>query len=187
MHKAIFPTLLSLISGLAYAHGAHEHGTAKIDIALQDTDGSIFIKVPSESIYGFEHEAKSEAEKKKVSEANNILKKNILEIVRFDPSLGCTATEDKITPFIADTEDDDDNEHESTSEKKHGEHGEKHGEHRDFQAEFKIKCKQTAVGSRIQFAFTTYFPKVQKIIVQLNSDKLQTSVTVSKNKGFIQL
>ncbi|WP_186645054.1 ZrgA family zinc uptake protein [Fluviispira vulneris] len=180
MHKAFIFISLALISEQAYAHGAHEHGTAKIDIALQDTDGSIFIKVPSESIYGFEHEAKSEADKKKVKEANNILRKNILEIVRFDPSLGCTATEDKITPFISDSEEENEHEHENSSEKKHGEHG-------DFQAEFKIKCKQTAIGSKIQFAFTTYFPKVQKIIVQLNSDKLQTSVTVSKNKGFIQL
>ncbi|WP_161597523.1 ZrgA family zinc uptake protein [Fluviispira multicolorata] len=187
IHKIFLPILLGMTSIFAYAFGAHEHGTAKIDIALQDKEGTIYIKVPSESIYNFEHEAKTDVEKKNVKIASEKIKKNILQIVRFDPSLECSITGEKINPFAVDPNDDEHDEDDAIEEKSdHKKHG-KHGKHGNFQAEFKFKCNKDATGSKISFGFTNYFPKVQKAIIQLNSDKKQTSVTVSKDKGYIQL
>jgi hypothetical protein len=45
-----------------HQHGAHVHGSAKLDIAVEDRTATIEIESPAESIIGFEHKARTDAD-----------------------------------------------------------------------------------------------------------------------------
>ena len=46
-------------------HEAHVHGVAEINIAVDGSKADVEFRAPAESVMGFEHEAKSESDKKK--------------------------------------------------------------------------------------------------------------------------
>jgi Protein of unknown function (DUF2796) len=43
-------------------HGAHVHGTATLNIAIEERTATVELITPAESIIGFEHQAKSAAD-----------------------------------------------------------------------------------------------------------------------------
>ncbi|MDW5417062.1 DUF2796 domain-containing protein [Iodobacter sp. CM08] len=72
MNKLLIAALLSLgLSNIAAAHGAHVHGVAEIDVAIEGKQLLITLESPADNLLGFEHAPKTAAEKatfKKVSE-----------------------------------------------------------------------------------------------------------------------
>lgn len=179
MLKKILPLIFIFFTKNIFPHGAHEHGTAKIDIAADDLNATIHIEVPAMSIYGFEHVAKNSQDKTLVQNAVNKMKLNINKIVKFDPSLGCTFSSSKIDPFVQDSDDDDD---ESDMTKK-----EEKSDHGNFRADFNIKCTKKIAGTKVTFGFQKYFPNIKKLNVQGLSDESQQPATISDDKGFLQL
>ena len=60
-------------------HAAHAHGAGSLGIAFEGLKGNIEFKIPSESILGFEHTAKSDKDKNKKAETLVILQNKISE------------------------------------------------------------------------------------------------------------
>ena len=166
---------------VAFAHGAHEHGSAKVDIGVEDTTATIHLEVPAISVYGFEHEAKNDKDKKAVNTAIEKMKANFSQMVKLDSSLGCTFSATKIDPFVKD--DDDEGEENNAKEKDKKEEG----EHGDFHADFTVKCAKKIAGTKVTFAFQKYFPNIRKINAQGLSDSSQAAAKISDDKGFLQL
>ncbi|HEY8270649.1 MAG TPA: DUF2796 domain-containing protein, partial [Pseudobdellovibrionaceae bacterium] len=77
-------------------HRAHLHGSAELSLGFDGIQGKIEFKSPSDSIIGFEHMAKSSADKKIKDEALKKFETKISEIISFDRSLKCQITKDKI-------------------------------------------------------------------------------------------
>jgi hypothetical protein len=48
-----------------HQHSAHVHGTAKLDIAIEERTATVEFEAPAESIIGFEHKAKTAADQQK--------------------------------------------------------------------------------------------------------------------------
>ncbi|WP_397599227.1 DUF2796 domain-containing protein [Silvanigrella sp.] len=165
-----------------YAHGAHNHGSAKINMGVQQKTATIQMEAPAVSMYGFEHEAKTEKDKQTVSEAVEKLKKNISQIVKLDSALGCTFSPNKIEPFVKDEDGDEDNMKDSKAKNKKLE-----GEHGDFKAEFNIKCQKELTGSKVTFQFKPFFPNVKQIDAQVLSNSTQSASKITNDKGFLQL
>ena len=93
MNKITITLMSLLFSNFAFAAGAHVHGAVKIEMAVEGKTLSIDIDAPAESFVGFEHAAKSAAEKKAWSEASNLWKKDLLtKLFVLDKNLGCTVT-----------------------------------------------------------------------------------------------
>ncbi len=93
--KSIFTGLL-FISLFANAqdkkhreHKAHSHGHAELSIAFDSLVGQLEFKSPAESIVGFEHQAKSDKDKQKLTTAKVDFETNIAKYVQFDSNLGC--------------------------------------------------------------------------------------------------
>ncbi len=169
---------------VVFAHGAHEHGSAKIDIGVEDTNATIHFEVPAISVYGFEHEAKNEKDKKAVSSAIEMMKTNFSQMVKLDTSLGCSFSVTKIDPFVKDNDDEgeaDENKIKNDKDKK------EEGEHGDFNADFNVKCSKKIAGTKVTFSFIKYFPNIKKINVQGLSDKSQAAAKIMNDKGFLQL
>ena len=74
---------------------AHVHGVAEINIAVEGSKADVEFRAPAESIMGFEHEAKSESDKKKRDAALRTLQTKMNQMVLFDPKLSCKFSEAK--------------------------------------------------------------------------------------------
>ncbi|MBC7420219.1 MAG: DUF2796 domain-containing protein [Bdellovibrio sp.] len=145
-------------------HAAHKHGAAEMSIAFEGIKGEIDFAAPGDSIYGFEYVAKKESDKKKQTEALGFLQKNISEMVRFEASLKCVITKDKI----------------EINQSK----GEKHSA---VDAEFSVICEKSPVGSAITFNVQTTFPKLKSVNVKVIADDVQKSFDASQNGAKLEL
>ncbi|MBN8554095.1 MAG: DUF2796 domain-containing protein [Deltaproteobacteria bacterium] len=170
MRKIIFLALFGFASVVnAHEQKAHVHGVAELSLAIEDKGGVIAFEAPSESIYGFEHAAKTPAEKKARDQAMDKLK-NLGKILAFDATLGCKIQVDKIDAFV--TDDDDD-------------HG--HSSHGDVHASFKVNCSKPLKNSEVSFSFSNAFSRLNTLKVQIIGDDKQSSVELKKGNGKIKL
>ena len=166
MKSALVVSLISL-SVLAHEHrehGAHQHGAGKMGIAFDGKAGKIDFKIASESIFGFEHEAKSAADKKRKTEGLKLLETKMSEMVSFEKSLNCVITTEKI---------------EVLQEKK--------SSHSDTAASYNVTCEKSPAGSELVFNFQSVFPKIRDLDVDVVVDNLQKSIEAKANGTKIQL
>lgn len=159
-----------LFSLMALAHSdhsanqqsAHVHGSGKVSIAFDGKKGKLEFHAPSESLYGFEHAAKSKKDKQKKDEALSKLGDKMSEMVVFDPALNCEVKLDM---------------YEVIEKKKHS----------DVEGEFNITCETAAAGSTVTFNFQKVFPRLKKVQVDVLADQVQKSLEVSKNGETLEL
>ncbi|MES2614501.1 MAG: DUF2796 domain-containing protein [Bdellovibrionota bacterium] len=162
-------------STICFAHDAHEHGTAKVDIAFERSGVvNLNFEAPAISIYGFEHEAKTAEQKSVVEKSMKKLKDNIFNMVVFAKTLNCKLTKNKIAPFV---KEEDPEPEEILAGSEHG----------DVKASFTFQCNKTLDKSLIHFSFSEYFPDIHELKVQVLGDKVQKGITIKNKKGDLQL
>jgi hypothetical protein len=155
---------------------AHEHGSAKVSIAFETAKGApkgvIEFESPAESVVGFEYEAKTPADKAKVTAALNTLKARFGEMVILPPAAAC-----KLTAKSAKMEAEH---HDATQTGKQEQHSEVH-------AEFDVACAKPLNGLEIRFGFTKVFPKIHDVDVALLVGEQQSSADVENDKGVLKI
>jgi hypothetical protein len=124
-------------------HGAHVHGTAVVNIAIEGRTATIGFTAPADSVVGFEHQTKSAADQTTQAVALDRLRNNIDNMVVVDTALGC-----RFSPTKVDVAQQD------------AEHAEVHGA-------FAVSCHTPMAGSKVRFGFTKAFPGIQTVNVQL--------------------
>ncbi|MCX6587671.1 MAG: DUF2796 domain-containing protein [Acidobacteria bacterium] len=146
------------------AHKAHEHGHAKLNIAFESTSGmpvgAVELESPADSILGFEHAAKTPADKAKQEKALAVLKARFGEMVVLPA--GCKMTPAKVEVHVD-------------------------GQHAEVHAEFNAKCAGPIAGKSISFGFAKVFPKIEEVEVQLLAGTQQAKLEVEKDKGTLQI
>lgn len=161
--------LISVISFSALAkpehrhHEAHVHGSATLEIAFDNLVGKAEFKSPADSIVGFEYEAKSEKDKKRISEAMSKFENEMSKMIQLESSLGCQFTKDSVS-----------------LEREPGEN------HADFVATFHINCKKPIKGSKVKIDFTN-FSRIKDLDVTFLVDSLQKSLEVKGKPLSIEL
>lgn len=138
---------------------AHEHGSGNLGIAFEGAVGKMDFKIPSESIFGFEHEAKTEKQKSAQKAGLKALSEKIESLIVFDPALKCKVSIDKV---------------EVVREKK--------SSHSETVAAYGVKCDKSPLGTSIIFNFQKEYPKIKDLDVEVVVDNLQKSMEV-KNLG----
>jgi hypothetical protein len=97
-HPNILFSALSLLLALSannlYAeeheeHGAHEHGAAKLSLAVGAEGIDIMLESPATNIVGFEHAATTNADKQKLADAKKKLEAGA-DLFAFNAEAGCT-------------------------------------------------------------------------------------------------
>ncbi|MBC7741727.1 MAG: DUF2796 domain-containing protein [Bdellovibrionaceae bacterium] len=139
-------------------HTAHKHGSAEMAIAFQEKSGEIDIEVPSESIFGFEYEAKKDSDKKRQQAALDNLEKNISKMVQFNAALKCVISKDVIEVKQI-----------------------KGKNHSSVHAVFKVACEKSPLGTQLGLNIQENFPKIKDIDLALIIDDLQKSVQVTQS------
>lgn len=180
MPRPICTSLAALVATLALSSApllaqakAHTHGLAALDIVIEGKTGTLEFRAPAEDIIGFEREPRTPAERWQRDLALLRLRTRMREMVRFDPTLGCVLT---ATEIHAGGDDDD---HDHAEEENAAGHAEIHGA-------FALACEKAPAGKDIGFAFSTVFPSIRTVQVQLLSDDRQDGRRIERDRGTVR-
>ena len=140
--------------------GAHEHGIAQVNVALDGQALEVELQSPAMNLVGFEHAASSDADKAKVATVRRTLEQP-LALFNLPTAAGCELTEHELeSPLFGGAPHADDAEH--------GKADGHHHEHSDIHAHYQFTCTTPAALNQLGLAglFKT-FPATQKIQLQL--------------------
>lgn len=165
---------------------AHVHGAAEVTIAFDKEVGKIEFKIPTESILGFEHKAKSESELKTQKDNLNLFESKINEIIVFETNLGCELSKNTIEIIYENEAEELEKKLQPKQSKKHT-HNHKHSAHSDFTASFNVKCKKSPQETMVIINFLPNFPKVKSIEATALIDQLQISKKSKSSKLDLKL
>jgi len=162
----------------AAAQEVHEHGVARLNIAIEGRRATVELLAPAEGIYGFEHEPRNAAERARRNAGLELLAARANRLVLFDPALGCTVSAPKIE---AGAEEEG---HEDADE----DGGEAHaGEHSEVRAEYVVTCRRRFTGTQLRFGVTSVFPALRTVEVQLLSDEQQVGRRITDDHGTLRM
>ncbi len=161
---------------------AHEHGVAEVGVAIDGKTAQIEFTAPGSAIMGFEHEAKTDADKKKMADAFAKFRQNAAAMFVFDAAVGCSVATKQIG--IA-GEHDHGHDHDAKGAKGH-DHDHDHG-HADVRALVDVKCTQALEGSTLRFAVKRFFPEAETLRVQVVGNSFQTGAELKGNRNSIKL
>jgi hypothetical protein len=146
-----------------HRHGAHVHGTAKLNIAVEESTATVEFEAPAEGIIGFEHKAETAADQRKQAMALDLLKNKIGSVLIFESALGC-----RFSPASLDVVQQSDG------------HAEVHGV-------FVVTCDSPLTGSKVRFAFTQTFPAIRSLNVQVVAATQQVGATIKQDRGEVEV
>jgi hypothetical protein len=185
MHKVLALSTCIVLAGLGAAAqearrelGAHEHGRGTLNIAIEDKRISMELEVPGMDVVGFEHPAKTPAQKTAVREAKSALSRP-LALFKLPAAARCRAQESKV---VLEGED-------------HG-HGHKHGEtkdakagaeHTEFRAEYSFECAAPAALTQIDFDYFKQFKGAERLVVNIITAKGQNTLEVTRDRPRLDL
>lgn len=136
---------------------AHEHGVASLNVALDGGTLEIQLESPAMNLVGFEHAAKSDADKAKVAAARKQLQQP-QALFALPGEANCSLKDSALqSPLFAEHE----HEHEE-----HG-HDEESG-HSDIDASYRFECANPAALKALELGtFFATFPATEELEVQL--------------------
>ncbi|WP_394560578.1 DUF2796 domain-containing protein [Aquipseudomonas alcaligenes] len=135
--------------------GAHEHGVASLNVALDGQTLEIQLESPAMNLVGFEHTAKSDADKAKVASARKHLEQpQALFALPIEAQCALQDSELESPLFGGD-------------ERAEHEHGAEHG-HSDIDASYHFTCANAEALRTLELgSFFGTFPGTEKLEVQL--------------------
>lgn len=142
-------------------HEAHVHGSATLNIAFDNLKGKVEFKAASEGILGFEHEAKSEKDKKKLADTLAKFETSINSMVKFESTLDCVISKEKIENQV-------------------------NGHHVNFIANFNVECKKDLKGSKLTFDFSE-IKGLKDLDVTLLIGDLQKNIEIKRKPVTVEL
>jgi hypothetical protein len=90
LRVCISMVLAALLAAPVRAHKAHEHGVARLDVAVAGNSITVTLDTPLDSIVGFERAPRNDAERARVAKAEASLRE-AAQLFVFDAAAGCTA------------------------------------------------------------------------------------------------
>lgn len=155
MLMSLFLILLSINSFAEVSLHAHEHGSIRLETAVEGKTVNFSVDGPSESFLGFEYLPKTVKDKKVFEYAKNLWTKNFLNLISFERSVQCKITE-------------------SSFEQKFDEHDKKNESHSDIEASSKLNCNRDLKGIKIIVNMKKYFKNIKKLKMDIIGNETKT-------------
>ncbi|AMB84005.1 zinc-binding protein [Pseudomonas agarici] len=168
--------------------GAHEHGVARLNAALDAQTLELEVQSPAMNLLGFEHAATSDADKAKVAAVRALLD-NPLALFQLPKEAGCVVANQELeSPLFGDPAPED--AHHDEEEDDHAKGTDEHPHHHDhseIHAHYQFNCATPAALKQLDLTqvFKT-FPATQKIQVQLISPGGQQGVDATPKAATLQ-
>ncbi|MDA8482282.1 DUF2796 domain-containing protein [Pseudomonas resinovorans] len=171
--------LLPLAAVQAHEHdhdhdslGAHEHGVARLNAALDGNVLELELESPAMNLAGFEHAASSHADKAKVAAVRAELE-SPLALFALPEEAGCKVASQELESPLFGADDH------------HDEHAKGHeNEHSEVHAHYRIECSAPDALKSLDLAgLFKRFPATEKIQVQLIGPNGQQGAELSKSNA----
>jgi Protein of unknown function (DUF2796) len=159
--KLYFLALAALVAGTALAGKAHEHGAARLDIAVDAQGLNITLTAPLESLLGFERAPRTDAERRAVAALQSTLRDGA-RLFRFDAGARCASTEASLHAPVLGL----------------GAAAAARGEHADLDASWQFHCATPATS--IDTALFETFAPLRRIDVQVVAARGQRKLVLSR-------
>jgi Protein of unknown function (DUF2796) len=169
---SLFGIVLAAFATAATAGKAHEHGAARLDVAVEAGRLSLQLEAPLDSLFGFERAPRSDAERKRVEAGIGRLKAADA-LFRPDPAAGC---------LLADVEL-----HSPTLGLGAAAPGAAAGEHADLDATIEFRCKDASKLGFIDTELFGAFANLKRVDVQAATPKGQLKRTLKRPAARITL
>lgn len=146
-----------------HRHKAHTHGQGALNLAIDQSNLLLELKVPAEDLVGFEHEPKTPKEKTLLSQAKATLA-NSSDTFKLPPTAKCVF----VSPVEVDAEFS------------------KSG-HSEFHATYKFLCSNPSALSEVTVTVFKTFNKIKKLVFQGVTAKGQVSGTITPDNNTLKL
>jgi hypothetical protein len=157
--------------------GAHVHGHARLNVAIEGKALSLELEAPGMDIVGFEHEPGTAEQKAALADAKTKLADGLK---LFAPSTEASCAL-KSANISAEAEQEDEHEHEAKSEGKEEHH------HSEFRVEYAFECASPDRLTLMTFGYFKEFPNSLQLDVSVISPNGQSSSEVSRDKPSLNL
>lgn len=156
-------------------HGAHVHGIAALNLALEGDEVHIEFESPAANVVGFEHAPSSKEDHAALSKAVATLKKGD-QLFVFNKAAGCSLEKAMVASALLAQHDDHaekpggHHDHDDHGHKEHA-HGEQHDaskqeSHSDVTVVYHFECENPAKLSQLTVELFEAFPATAEIDVQ---------------------
>ncbi len=157
--------------------GPHQHGHGTLNIAIEGSRVSMELEVPGNDIVGFEHAAKTKAQRAAMSKAKAQLGAP-LSLFRLPANAGCSVKEAAVK---IESEGKDD------AKKAGHKHDDHDHDHSEFHAEYTLECGTIANLTSIEFPYFSMFKAAEELDVTVITPKGQTKFDVKRDKPRLEL
>lgn len=157
--------------------GAHEHGHARLQIAVENNSIDLMFTSPAFNLAGFEHEARTDEERNRLAEIKQWL--NTTPLVNTDAA-NCRITAATAELGGEDTEKDQGHGH-------HDDHDEHHQEatHREYDVSQQLACNGTGASREFTSALMEEFDNLEELTVEwVNQSGQGSALLTPSNRTF---
>lgn len=164
--------------------GAHEHGHGSFNIAIEGKRVSMELESPGADIVGFEHKARTDAQKAAVAAAKKTLA-GLVNVVGLPAAAGCKLTEVEVELEIEDDDHDDHKKDDHKKEAKAKDEAEK--SHSEFHVEYDLTCNDPGKITELTFPYFDSFKGAEELEVSIVGPKSQKKFEVDRKNAKISL
>ncbi len=162
---AIFALCLGLVSvPLKAGPHSHAHGKGEMEVTVQDGSIRAIFRTPMDSLLGFEHEPKTEAQRAAVAQLKNRLSDPTLFFAP-TPAAQCAVSGSEASSALFT--------------------GKVSGSHSDLEYRFSFKCANLPALSGIDALLFANYPRLHEIRALVVTDKGQRAVTLKKRSRIV--
>ncbi|MDJ0683682.1 MAG: DUF2796 domain-containing protein [Alphaproteobacteria bacterium] len=182
-------------------HGAHVHGVATLNVAVEGDTVEMALTAPGADIVGFEYTPKTAEEKAAVKDAATFLE-DASGLFAFPPEAGCQMQEARVDSALLGPDHDHDHKHEDHDHDAHGEKADGHAEHShddhdhhahgdephaEFQALYRFQCTDPDRLDFIDVKLFERFPTIEELDVQAISNSGQSARELTPSSARLTL
>lgn len=176
--KKLAAALVGLgITFTAFAQGGHEHGVARLQVAIDGGQLAVELQSPLDNLVGFEHEPSTEAQRRALADAEARLREFGALFV-LPAAAGCVLSEVELeSPWHAghDQAHDHDQEHD---------HEEAHGE---MHVRYLLNCATPEALTGMTVKLAEAFPRTARIRAETATPRGQNALTLTRGKDKLPL
>lgn len=168
--------------------GAHEHGRALLQMAVEEHRIDLMLNSPAHNLAGFEHEARTESEKSQLADINSWLETTpLVNSAAANCRITAAAVElggGKSTHGDHDHHDNGHDEHDHHQEEHH-DHDSHHGEatHREYDVSQQLECDRIESDQEFTSALMERFEGMEELTIEWVSPSGQGSARLTPSKG----
>ena len=174
-----------ILAQVARQKDSHEHGAAKLMMAMEGKKLQVEFEVPSESLIGFEHLPKSQSNRKNFNEAIKNLS-DPSKLFSMPNKAECLLVGTNVSQSLFSNEVDHGHD-ESKKEEEHGhDESEKSEIHSEFKSNYYWNCQHLDEIDSIGTELMSFFPRIEEIRVNWISNYGQGSLELESKDDRIK-